>query len=286
MTTLKAISMEKNMIAMLYLILSSLPLWAQRDGQSLRKDLPTVAVQAGNTVHFHSPEPIRYVDISSGLVAGDLAAENVLRIKYIPDSGTVPSPDLGVITIIGESYIAQYNLLPTDGHSWRPPVAQVEIRPDDIRALEFPEVTMTRKDMEAHALHILRTNKAATVRSTRGNGINLALNGIYTIGHYIFLDITLSNRTKLPYDIDALRFTVDDRKINKATNAQSVEVDPVWQLYPHGTFRKTHRNIYALRKLTFPGNKVLRLNLSEKQLSGRNVELRIRYGDLLSADSL
>jgi len=49
------------------------------------------------------------------------------------------------------------------------------------------------------------------------------------------------------------RFHIDDKKITKATNVQSVELRPVFVLYNNPLFQKTYRNIIVLKKLTFPG---------------------------------
>ena len=51
-------------------------------------------------------------------------------------------------------------------------------------------------------------------------------------------------------------------------------------LFLHG-----YRNIVVIRKMTFPNDKVLTIELSEKQISGRNISLNIDYEDVLSADS-
>ena len=38
-------------------------------------------------------------------------------------------------------------------------------------------------------------------------------------------------------------------------------------------------------KMTFPNDKVLTIELSEKQISGRNISLNIDYEDVLNADN-
>ena len=53
------------------------------------------------------------------------------------------------------------------------------------------------------------------------------LNNIYTIDDYFFMDIELVNQTKIKYDIDQVRFKIEDKKQNKRTTTQSVEVEPV-----------------------------------------------------------
>ena len=51
------------------------------------------------------------------------------------------------------------------------------------------------------------------------------------------------------------------------------------------SFRGGYRNVIAVKKLTFPNDKVLSIEVSEKQISGRTVKLNIDYGDVLCADS-
>ena len=42
----------------------------------------------------------------------------------------------------------------------------------------------------------------------------------------------------------------------------------------------------VLKKLSFPGSKVLHIELNEKQVSGRVITLSISYHDILNADTL
>lgn len=51
------------------------------------------------------------------------------------------------------------------------------------------------------------------------------------------------------------------------------------------SFLHGYRNIVVIRKITFPNDKVLTIELSEKQISGRNISLNIDYEDVLGADS-
>ena len=51
------------------------------------------------------------------------------------------------------------------------------------------------------------------------------------------------------------------------------------------TFKYGYRNVIVVKKMTFPNDKVLTIELSEKQISGRTISLSIDYEDVLSADS-
>lgn len=111
-----------------------------------------------------------------------------------------------------------------------------------------------------------------------------AVNNIYSIGDYFFIDYSLENKTKITYDIEELRVKLTDKKETKATNSQTIELTPVYSLNPAKKFKKQYRNVLVLPKLTFPDEKVLRLEISENQISGRVITLSIEYEDILNAD--
>ena len=116
------------------------------------------------------------------------------------------------------------------------------------------------------------------------NGIRAYINNIYAIGDYFFLDYTLKNKTRIAYDIEEIRVKLTDKKETKATNSQTIELTPVFSMNNTRKFRKDYRNVLVLPKLTFPEEKVLRLEISENQISGRVVVLTIEYEDILNAD--
>ena len=55
-------------------------------------------------------------------------------------------------------------------------------------------------------------------------------------------------------------------------------------LYRGNHFKKHYRNVIVIKKLTFPEAKVLKIEVSENQISGRTIELNIKYDDVLNAD--
>lgn len=113
----------------------------------------------------------------------------------------------------------------------------------------------------------------------------MRLNNIYVVGEYVFIDFSVDNYTNLQFDIDELRFKLQDKKLQKATNQQTVELKPALLLDRSLSFKKGYRNVVVLKKMTFPNDKVLSIELSEKQISGRTISLKIDYEDVLSADS-
>lgn len=260
---------------------------AQKATDNRLARLPQLTLYHGHTVHILSPEPIQYVDIASSRVSGDLPLENVLRIKLKDDTSQTEQPgyELGAITIVGDNFIAQYHLTAPLWTNAANIPAMVEIRPEHTRPLEISEIGLSRSQMKNLALGLLTKNVHRPVRSTRDYGVGIALNGISTIGDYIFLDVSFTNTSNLSYNVDELRLFIEDKKITKATNVQTVEIKPLWQYQPLTEFKKRHRNVFVLKKATFPGSKVLRVSLTEKQVSGRAVNLKIKYSDIIKADT-
>ncbi|TWI15690.1 conjugative transposon protein TraN [Sphingobacterium siyangense] len=269
-------------------LIAKVPAMGQSPGDHLLGDLKSIRLSKGNTVHILSPEPIRYVDISSKKVAADLPMENLLRLKIVPDSLNLDGvgAELGSVTLVGENYLTQFRALQSEQYvETRSPVLY-QIDPLTVVPLEQAENSLSRSQMRSLSYTLLAQSDKRPLRKEERFGVGIHLNSIRTVGDFIFLDLSFTNKTKLSFRPDQLRFFIEDKKITKATNVQSVEIEPIWQFGPFDVLRKKNRNIYILKKVTFPGSKILRVSLTEKQMSGRTIDLKIKYQDILNADSL
>lgn len=238
--------------------------------------LPEVQLPVGGDLHFISPEPIQYVDISNKSIEGNLPLSNVLRLRF-KDSCNSDA----VVTIAGETFIAQYHLLPVTSTENE----KIEIQPADTRPLDISGIGLSHPQLKKLAYQIFCSN-CKKISKTKAFGIIARLNQVYTVGDYIFIDLSYRNSTNLSYAIDSFRFKIDDQKVTKASNVQSLELKPELALFDVPSFSKYYRNIFVFKKLTFPGNKVLNIELNEKQISGRVITLSVSYKDVLEADVL
>ncbi len=244
-----------------------------------QRSLPEVVIEPGATIHFLSPEPVKYVDIGSQQLVGDIPLKNLVRLK-LKDSVTRFKE--ATITVAGETFLAQYRIL-TNGATTS---KLIDIEPSAMRPLEVSGVGHTQNQLRQMALDLIATKPTRNVESETNFGIKLRLHGVYTVGDHIFLDISCQNTTSLPYTVDGLRFHIGDQKLTKATNVQSLDIVPVLTLFNISGFVKTYRNVFVLKKLAIPGDKILRFEMSEKQVSGRVLSLDISYKDILKADTL
>lgn len=238
--------------------------------------LPDVHLPVKGDLHFISPEPIKYVDISDKNIEGDLPLPNVLRLRFKKDTCLADA----IVTIAGEKFIAQYHLWPVTSTENQ----KIEIQPADSRPLDISGIGFSQSQLRQLSLNLFCKGTGNTIEKMKAFGLKAMLYHVYTAGDYLFLDIGYHNKTNLNYAIDAFHFKIDDKKITKSTNVQSFELSPEFTLFGTPMFQRSYRNIFVLKKLSFPGNKVLHIELNEKQISGRVITLSISYQDILNAD--
>jgi conjugative transposon TraN protein len=246
--------------------------------------LPVIDLPGNVSLHFISPEPIQYVDISVKSISGDLPIKNILRIKRVADSVASDRPD-AIVTIAGESFIAQYRVRFVALVPGKEYPAQIEILPEHMKPLETG-VTFSKVQLERLATILLFKKDKKPVVRTKAFGISGKVSHLATFGDYIFLNLNYQNATNLKYDTDEIRFKIEDQKINKATTVQSIEIKPEFVLFQSPAFKRNFRNIYVFKKFSFPGHKILKIELNEKQISGRVIIMKLKYRDLLEADSI
>ena len=270
----------KKISALLLCAISALPSMAQQTYEEMEQ----LTVNEQVTTVITASEPIRFVDISTDKVVGDQPINNTIRLK--PKEGADVNTDgdvLAIITIVTERYRAQYALLYTT--RLQEAVSDKQIQPEEKIAYHNPAVSMSTEDMTMFARKIW--NSPAKIRnvSTKQHRMVMRLNNIYAVGDYFFIDYSIENKTNIRFDIDEIRVKLSDKKLTKATNAQMIELTPSLILEYSRSFRHGYRNVIVLKKMTFPNDKVLTIEMAEKQISGRNIQLSIDYEDVLSADS-
>ena len=232
------------------------------------------------TTHVIMPENIKLVDMSTDKIVGNQCADNIVRIK---PSGRMRDHEMvGTITVIGERHLAQYDVVYTAGPACANSIYRIQL--DELKRYKNPDVLMPESQMAAYAWAIYGSQPNYNNIHYSANGIRAVVNNIYTVNDYFFIDYSLYNHTKIKYDIDEVRIKLSDKKEAKATNSQTIELTPTYSLNTARSFKKAYRNVIVLPKLTFPDEKVLRIEISERQISGRVIYIPIEYEDILNAD--
>ena len=250
--------------------------------QQTYEEMELLTVNEHVTTVITASEPIRFVDISTDKVAGDQPLNNTIRLK--PKEGAHEDGEcLAIVTIVTERYRTQYALLYTT--RLQEAVADKEVQLSEKTAYHNPSVSLSTEEMYTIARQIWSSPARWRDVKTRTHRMEMRLNNIYSVGEYFFIDFSINNKTNIRFDIAELRFKLADKKTNKATNAQIIELTPAMLLDSRPSFMHGYRNVAVIKKMTFPNDKVLSIELSEKQISGRTLTLSVDYEDVLCADS-
>lgn len=250
--------------------------------QTTYDEMELLTVNEQVTTVVTATEPIRFVDISTDKVAGDQPINNTIRLKP-KEGGHEDGEVLAIITVVTERYRVQYGLIYTTRLTEA--VTDKTVRLTEQTAYNNPAVSMSTEDMYSFARKVWNSPAKYRNVGSKKHKMKMRLNNIYAVGDYFFIDFSVDNKTDIRFDIDELRIKLADKKVHKTTNSQVIELKPEMILEKSASFLHGYRNVIVVRKLTFPNDKVLTIELSEKQISGRNISMSIDYEDVLSADS-
>ena len=196
-----------------------------------------------------------------------------------------------VTTVITASEPIRFVDISTDKIAGDQPINNtVRLKPkeglhEDGEVLAIVTIVTERYRTQYALLYTTRMQEAVNNVKTKAHKMVMRLNNIYSSGDYFFLDFSVENKTHIPFDIDQIRLKLTDKKTAKATNSQMVELHPVFTLEQTKRFRYGYRNVIVIRKMTFPNDKKLTIEMTENQISGRTISLKVNYSDVLSADS-
>src|SRR5690606_29137320 len=139
------------------------------------------------------------------------------RIKAVPDSlsSKHSNESLGVVTIVGQKYIAQYDIRLTSNQEYLE--TQAEILPAHTNPLDVGATALSANELKELSLLAYKNKKRNYSISNTEHDITGSVNNIYTVDGYVILDITYTNKSNLRFDLDQVKFTIEDEKILKAT---------------------------------------------------------------------
>lgn len=275
---------------------------AQSDGATSRQELTPRSIEVGftKTVHILFPAPVTYIDIGSmAIIAGKAdGAENVVRVKAAVRD-FAEETNLTVITEDGGFYTfdARYaenpatstiEIAAAESSATQPASASEPARADEGRVL-LREVGRERPATIKRVLSDIYRQNRADVKGihTRKYGVEVEVRGIYVHNDVIYLHVQIANNTNISFEVDYRRFVVADRKAAKRTAQQQRIIEPLRVCNDPSIVRghQRQRIVFALPKLTLEEDKILLLEITEKD-GARHQHLEISSKELLGAKAL
>ena len=254
------------------------------DAQS-RTEVQSIDITYNKTTSVVFPAVIKSVDRCSRDILAQKAkgVENILQLKAARHS--FPQTNLTVIT--SDGIIHEFTI----GYVKEPVTLVLNIVNDKVDISSGPalifQTDMTETQMQDVASRIVNTNRSVRFVSESNFKIGLSLQGIYIKENVIFYHFKVINRSNINYDVDFLRFFIQDRQKVKRTASQEVDIKPV---YVFGDAEKIKGQsaqdvVYALEKFTIPDAKRLVIEMFEKN-GGRNLTLSIKNKTIVNARSV
>lgn len=296
--------MKRDLIylTLLAALFAAAKVMAQNDGATSRQGLAPRTIEVGftKTVHILFPAPVTYIDIGSmAIIAGKAdGAENVVRVKAAVRD-FAEETNLTVITEDGGFYTfdARYAENPStstieiaaaETPATQPASASEPARADEGRVL-LREVGRERPATVKRVLSDIYRQNRTDVKGihTRKYGVEVEVRGIYVHNDVIYLHVQITNNTNISFEVDYRRFVVADRKAAKRTAQQQRIIEPLRVCNDPSIVRghQRQRIVFALPKLTLEEDKILLLEIAEKD-GARHQYLEISSKELLGAKAL
>ena len=244
-------------------------------------------IEAGftKTVHILFPSPVTYIDIGSmDIIAGKAdGAENVVRVKaavrnFAAETNlTVITEDGGFFTF--DVYYAENPAVSTLNLTVQEPQPESMKKP---AAVGYPQPTAPASESRVLLREVGR-EKPATIKRmlsdiyrqnrtdvkgirTKKYGIEVEVLGIYVSNDVIYIHTCMYNDTNISFEVDARQFIVADKKLAKRTAQQQTPLEILRVCNDPAVVRghQRQRTVFALPKLTIADDKVLLLEIIEK----------------------
>ena len=297
---------------LIYLTLIVSSIWAAHATAKAMPDGPQQIeprkIEAGftKTVHILFPSPVTYIDIGSmDIIAGKAdGAENVVRVKAAVRNFAAET-NLTVITEDGGFFTFDVHYAENPAVSTLNLTVQ-EPQPGGVKKLSTTD-TPQQPAPASEGRVLLREvgrEKPATIKRMLSDiyrqnrtdvkgirakkyGIEVEVLGIYVFNDVIYMHTCISNDTNISFEVDARRFIVADRKLAKRTAQQQTSLEILRVCNDPAVVRghQRQRTVFALPKLTIPDDKVLLLEIVEKN-GARHQTVEIPAGELLDAKLL
>lgn len=240
---------------------TAIPTLAQ-NSPAIGREIPvdSLAITCSKTSSLIFEQPIISVDRGDRKVLAQKAkgVDNVLQVKaaeacFEPSSLTVVTAD-GLL----------FPFVVTYDHD--PKAMNRYISGQQRTKAQLTVLSQNHYLMQQYSKLVRQDQRVLRGISTREYDLELAVEGIFLQGPLLFFKISVSNHSRIDYDLEPLRFFIRDKKTVKRTAIQEIEINPLHELKdlesiaPGGTAHL----IYAVEKFTIPDKQVLAVNLLEK----------------------
>ena len=114
-----------------------------------------------------------------------------------------------------------------------------------------------------------------------------SVNNLHIYDNLLLFTFEIENKSKLPYDIDYIRYYIIDKKTAKLTASQEVDQQALFSenYSPRIEGNGRMKYVIAFDKFTIPDEKVFRIEINEKN-GGRHVLFDLENSDIVNVEDI
>jgi len=242
-----------------------------------------INVNVYNNTHLIFPFPIKYIDFGNGDFVEASPAENLQNVLRITTHEKFDrQTNVSVYTEDKQFYTFDLSYSENENnYSY-----QIGER-QDLQLALLSEEELTDKKKEEILRKINKKGRNIYNLGVNKNKIDFSVQNVFIESNKIIFRLVINNKSNVKYDIDYVKFFIQDKKTSKETASQEVELEPLFidAFSPTIEGKKQSKVSICFEKFTIPDNKYLVIEINEKN-GGRHIVYKLNNSDIIDAETL
>lgn len=248
----------------------------------------TIYVNERSQTHLIAPEKVVYVDFGDTCIEVRKAenTENIVRIRATTDKPQAfpRQTNVSLATADGQFYTYNVDFLQ------EPQVFVYEIgeqRPEKTPNVILSDNIIPAGERDKVIDRVYDARRGIYNLGIIRNRIVFSVNNIHIYDNLMLFTFCLENKTRVPYDIDYIRYYIVDKKTAKLTASQEVDQTPLFaeRYTPRVEGRSSMKYVIAFNKFTIPDDKFFRIEINEKN-GGRHIVFDLENKDVVNVTGI
>lgn len=259
-----------------------------REGErvSIRPD--TIYLNEVSQTHLIAPEKVIYIDYGDTCIQVSKAENTENIVRMIAATGKVEEfprqTNVSLATEGGKFYTFNVD------YRQQPEAFVYEIgekRPEKKANVILTDNIIPAGERDQVMSRVYNAKRGIFNKGIVRNKIVFSVNNLHIYDNLLLFTFEIENKSKLPYDIDYIRYYIIDKKTAKLTASQEVDQQALFSenYSPRIEGNGRMKYVIAFDKFTIPDEKVFRIEINEKN-GGRHVLFDLENSDIVNVEDI
>ena len=256
------------------------------DMSSIRPD--TIYLNEVSQTHLIAPEKVIYIDYGDTCIQVSKAENTENIVRMIAATGKVEEfprqTNVSLATEGGKFYTFNVD------YRQQPEAFVYEIgekRPEKKANVILTDNIIPAGERDQVMSRVYNAKRGIFNKGIVRNKIVFSVNNLHIYDNLLLFTFEIENKSKLPYDIDYIRYYIIDKKTAKLTASQEVDQQALFSenYSPRIEGNGRMKYVIAFDKFTIPDEKVFRIEINEKN-GGRHVLFDLENSDIVNVEDI